>query len=145
MSRSDRILGAVCLLLGVALIWGATRIQTGFIVDPLGPQTFPIIIGCVLVIGSLWLLFKPDAPPQWPAPGRFLEVLGAAVVMLGYALALERLGFVITTAVAAALLGWRLGSPPLAAVLAGTGISLGIYAIFHLILGLSLATGPLGF
>jgi len=145
MIRSDRILGAVGLILGVAFIWGATLIETGFIVDALGPKSFPIIIGSVLVLGSGYVLVRPDPEPAWPALAGVLEILGAIVVLIGYALALEPVGFVISTAVAASLLSWRLGSSPLGGVLCGIGISVGIYVIFHLVLGLSLARGPLGF
>jgi putative tricarboxylic transport membrane protein len=145
MIRSDRILGAVGLILGVAFIWGATLIETGFIVDALGPKTFPIIIGSVLVLSAGYALVRPDPEPAWPALGGALEILGAVAVLVGYALALEPVGFVISTAVAAALLSWRLGSGPLGGALCGIGISAGIYVIFHLILGLSLARGPLGF
>ena len=55
------------------------------------------------------------------------------------------IGFVIATAFAAAYLAWRLGSSVLEAVAVGIGTSVGIYTIFHLVLGLSLARGPLGF
>lgn len=142
---SDRILGAVCLLLGVAFIWGAARVQVGFIVDPLGPRSFPVIIGIVLILGALFVLLRPDPEPQWPVLSRALEIIAAVAVLIGYALALEPVGFVIATAVAAALLSWRLGSTLGGAMMSGVGISVGIYTVFHLILGLSLAKGPLGF
>jgi putative tricarboxylic transport membrane protein len=145
MIRSDRILGAVGLILGVAFIWGATLIEVGFIVDPLGPQTFPTIIGSVLVLGSGYVLVRPDPQPAWPALGGALEIAGAVAVLVGYTYALEAVGFVISTAVAAALISWRLGSKPVWGAVTGLGISLGIYVVFHLILGLSLARGPLGF
>jgi putative tricarboxylic transport membrane protein len=65
--------------------------------------------------------------------------------MVAYALLLPVIGFVIATAVAAGFLTWRLGTSPLWSVAVGVLTSLGIYAVFHLILGLSLARGPLGF
>jgi putative tricarboxylic transport membrane protein len=142
---SDRLLGAIGLIVGVAFIWGATQIETGFIVDPLGPRSFPVIIGVVLALASLYILLRPDAEPEWPPLPRWLEIGAAVAVLVGYTLALEPLGFVIATAIASALLSWRLGSRPHWALVAGVGISLGIYAIFHLILGLTLAKGPLGF
>jgi putative tricarboxylic transport membrane protein len=142
---SDRILGAACLALAAAFVWGASGIETGFIVDPLGPRTFPIIIGSLLAIASAYVLLRPDPEPEWPVRGKALEIVGAVVVLIGYALALEPVGFVIATAVAAALLSWRLGSRPVWAAVSGLGISLGIYVVFHLVLGLSLAKGPLGF
>ena len=65
--------------------------------------------------------------------------------MIAYAMVLPRIGFVVATAVAAGLLGWRLGSGPVAAAVGGVAIAVGIYVVFHLILGLSLARGPWGF
>lgn len=142
---SDRLLGAIGLILGAAFIWNAAQIETGFIVDPLGPGTFPIIIGSVLTLTSLYILIKPDPEPEWPPAPRWLEIAAAAAVLIAYALTLEQLGFVIATAIAASLLSWRLGSALHWAAVSGIGISLGMYAVFHLILGLSLAKGPLGF
>lgn len=143
--KSDRLLGALGLILGLAFIWRATRIETGLIVDPLGPRSFPTLVGAVLALASLFILLRPGAEPEWPALPRWLEIAAAVAVLVGYTLALEPLGFVIATAIASALLSWRLGSSPLWALVSGVGISLGIYAIFHLVLGLSLARGPLGF
>ena len=57
---------------------------------------------------------------------------------------LPELGFLICTFVAGGYLSWRLGAPPLNAVFAGAVIAIGIYVVFHLILGLALARGPFG-
>jgi putative tricarboxylic transport membrane protein len=142
---SDRLLGVVCLALAAFLIWQATLIESGFIVDPMGPKAFPIIIGCVLGLAGLYPLLRPDPSPAWPnAPG-FLEIAIAVAVMVAYALLLPEIGFVLSTAIAASILGWRLGSGLFQAVIAGIVISVGIYLIFHLVLGLSLARGPWGF
>jgi putative tricarboxylic transport membrane protein len=65
--------------------------------------------------------------------------------MIAYAQVLPEIGFVASTAIAAAVLSWRLGSRPLNSVLAGIGIAAIIYVIFHTILGLNLARGPWGF
>jgi putative tricarboxylic transport membrane protein len=142
---SDRILGVVCLALAAFLIWRATLIEPGFIVDPLGPKAFPIIIGGVLGLAGLYPLFRPDPAPSWPPLKGFLEIAIAVVVMIAYALLLPDVGFVIATAVAAGILAWRLGCSLIQAVIVGISISIGIYVIFHLVLGLSLARGPWGF
>ncbi len=142
---SDRLFGGIALLLALAFIAGATQIQAALIFDSLGPRAFPIIIGVVLAISSCFLILRPDPEPDWPAARRVVEILLALVVMLAYAYLLEPLGFVIATAVAAGLLSWRLGAAPAIAGLTGVGISVGIYVVFHMILGLSLARGPLGF
>jgi len=142
---SDRILGVVCIALAAFLIWQSTLIELSFIVDPLGPKAFPMIIGGVLGIAGLYPLVKPDRAPVWPSASGFFEITVAVVVMTAYALLLPEIGFVISTAIAASILAWRLGSTPVHSVIAGLSISIGIYLIFHLILGLSLARGPWGF
>jgi putative tricarboxylic transport membrane protein len=91
------------------------------------------------------MIIRPDAEPEWPRFGKLVEILAAVAVMVAYAQFLPVAGFIIATAVASAYLAWRLGSGILAALIAGVLISVGIYVVFHLILGLSLARGPLGF
>jgi len=142
---SDRIFGGFCVLLALVYIFAASRIELSFISDPVGPKTFPMMIGGLVAVAGLVILLRPDPEPQWPALGRLGEVFAAVVLLFVYARLLPELGFVICTAVAAAFLSWRLGARPIEAILAGVAISLGIYAVFHLILGLSLARGPLGF
>jgi len=142
---SDRILGGVGLVLAAFYIWQAGLIQESFISDPIGPKAFPVIIGILLAAASLVIVLRPDPEPAWPAFSRLLEIGLAATVMLAYAQFLPLVGFVISTAVAAAYLAWRFGAGPARAAIAGVAISGGIFVVFHLILGLTLARGPLGF
>ena len=142
---SDRVFGLICILLAGFFIWQATQIETGFIVDPMGPRAFPIVVGVGLAAAAVYPIVRPDPRPHWPAAGRLLEIAFAVALMIAYAQVLPKLGFVGSTAIAAALLSWRLGSKPMTAALAGGAISILIYAVFHLVLGLSLARGPWGF
>lgn len=142
---SDRIFGGIGLALAIFFIWQATRIELSFISDPVGPTTFPIIIGVLMGISSLFILLKPDTTPEWPAVGRLLEIAISVGVMVAYAITLPDVGFVLATAVASAFLTWRLGTGPLWSLVVGALTSVGIYVVFHLILGLSLAKGPWGF
>lgn len=142
---SDRIFGVVGLLIAIGFAMAALSIEESFLSDAVGPSGFPLIVAVVLGLSSIVIALKPDAAPRWPGLGRLAELLAAVVVMVLYAEFLPVVGFVIATAVAAAYLSWRLGSGLLASVLTGVGSSLGIYVIFHLIFGLSLARGPLGF
>lgn len=142
---SDRIFGVVGLLLAIGFALSAFAIEESFLSDAVGPKAFPLIIATVLGLSSITIALKPDPEPQWPALPRLAEVLAAVVVMILYAELLPEIGFVIATAFAATYLTWRLGSGLIASVVTGIGTSLGIYVIFHLVLGLSLARGPLGF
>jgi putative tricarboxylic transport membrane protein len=140
----DRTLGVVGLLLSAFYIWQATRIELSFITDPVGPRAFPILIGLMLAVASLVIVLRPDAAPAWPEAARLIEIGLAAAVMVAYTYALPAFGFIIATALASGYLCWRLGTAPVASALTGIGIALGIYLVFHSILGLSLARGPIG-
>lgn len=142
---SDRVFGGIGLALACFFIWQATTIELSFISDPVGPRTFPIIIGIILGASSVIVVLKPDAAPEWPAFAKLFEIGMAIAAMVAYAILLPVLGFVIATALASAFLTWRLGTKPVSSVIAGIGTSVGIYVIFHLVLGLSLARGPFGF
>lgn len=142
---SDRILGGICVALAIFYVWAATQIRLSFISDPVGPRTFPTIVGILFGLSGLVLMLRPDPDPAWPNAGRLAEIAAAVILLAGYASLLPRFGFVATTAVTAGFLSWRLGARPAAAAFAGLAISVGIYVVFHLVLGLSLARGPWGF
>ncbi len=142
---SDRALGAACILLAAFYAYFAAQTQVGFMSDTLGPKAFPFIIAGVLALAGVYPLLRPDPEPDWPALGRILEIVFAAALMIAYTFALPEFGFVASTAVTAGLLSWRLTAKPLAAAVAGVAIAVGIYVVFHLVLGLSLARGPWGF
>lgn len=142
---SDRIFGTVVTLVALAYIASATQIQTSFLSDPVGPKTFPMLIGAVAAICGIIVVLRPDEDPEWPA----LQTLGALVlsviVLVCYAYALKPLGFLLPTAVTAAILSYQISPRPMPAALAGLGLSLGLFAIFKFALGLSLFALPAAF
>ena len=142
---TDRLFGLAALLLAGLMTWGASVIEESFIQDPLGPKAFPWVIAVVLAITGLFMIVKPDDDPEWPTRQKFLRIIWSVVAMVLYAELLPIVGFVVTTAAVAAFLAWQLGATLLQAAVGGVGISGGIYVVFHLVLGLSLARGPLGF
>jgi putative tricarboxylic transport membrane protein len=142
---SDRIFGFFGLALAAFYLWAASIIPDSFMVDVVGPRAFPYIVGAVLAICSLYILLRPDKEPEWPTLVNFIEIVFATAVMFLYAWALSKVGFAIATVFATAYLSWRLGTRPISALITGVATSAGIYVVFRLILGLSLAKGPLGF
>lgn len=142
---SDRIFGLFGVALAAFYLWAASIIPDSFMVDVIGPRAFPYIIGTVLAICSLYFLLRPDAEPDWPILANLIEILFATAVMFLYAWSLSKVGFAIATVFATAYLSWRLGTRPLNALITGIATSAGIYVVFRMILGLSLAKGPLGF
>ena len=142
---SDRIFGGLGLLFSVFYIWQATKVPDSFMVDVIGPRTFPYLLGGAMVLTCVAIVFKPDAEPHWPGAKALLEVAAAVVALWIYSIMLPELGFVFTTAIVTAVLTWRLGTSPVASLIFGVLASLSIFVVFKLVLGLSLARGPWGF
>jgi putative tricarboxylic transport membrane protein len=138
MLRSDRVFGAVVILGALIYVMSASQIATPFFSDPLGSRTFPIIIGCVAALCGAVMVLAPDDEPDWPE-GRSLAALAVATAFLvGYAYALKPLGFLLPTAVVAAVISYQISPRPKVAVLSGVLISIGLYLLFRYVLGLSL-------
>lgn len=139
---SDRVFGLVVILVALAYIASALQIQTSFMADPLGSKSFPILIGVVAVISGGVMVFRPDAEPEWPGLRTLLSLLVSVVVLVLYAYSLSPLGFLIPTAITASILSYQIEPRPVAAVLAGLGLSIGLFVVFKFILGLGLVALP---
>lgn len=139
---SDRIVGLVLVLLASGYGWIAGEYDTGFS-DPVGPAVFPRLLALVIGLLGLWLIFRPDPEPDW-SDSRTLGIQSVAVaLMLGYALLLVPVGFLIATTVLAAALAAMLGARPLPALASGALVSAGVYLLFTQGLELSLPAGKL--
>lgn len=141
----DRALGMVGIVLAIIYAIAALNIEESFISDPLGPKAFPLLIAALFGLAGLVMVLKPAQMPDWPQAAQLIEILLAAGVLYAYALILSFLGFSLSTFLASFYLSWRLGAQPLRAAIAGAVIAAGLYGLFHLILGLSLARGIVGF
>ncbi len=142
---SDRIFGGVGLLFAIFYIWQATLVQDSFMTDVVGPRTFPYILAVGLAIASMVIIVRPDSVAHWPAGRQLFELAMTIAVMGLYAWGLPSVGFILATSLATAYLTWRLGTSPVGSVVFGIGTAVGIYIVFKLLLGLSLAEGPWGF
>ena len=144
MAKSDRIFGLVVLVVALAYIASATQIETSFLSDPVGSKTFPIGIGVVASICALVMMIRPDDDPNWPAARTFGALAITIVALVIYAFLLKPLGFLIPTALLAAVLSFQLSPRPVQAVLTGTGLSIGLFIIFKYALDLGLVPFPKG-
>jgi len=142
---TDRLFGLVALFTGLTYVYAATGIQSGFLPDPVGSKTFPMLVGSVGALCGLLIALKPDRPdPVWPGARTLLALLIACLVLVGYAYALKPLGFLLPTAIAAGVLSYQIRPKPLAAVLTGLGLSGGLFVLFKYVLGLGLIAVPRG-
>jgi putative tricarboxylic transport membrane protein len=142
---SDRIFASICIALAVLMGWGATIIEESFIQDPLGPKAFPLVIAVVLAACGVAMFLRPDEDPVWPHRRKQIQLLWTIGAMILYVQFLPVVGFLVATAIGAGFLSWQLGASVKQACWGGFSISVGIYVVFKLILGLSLARGPFGF
>ena len=142
MIRSDRILGLVTVVTALAYIASAAQLETSFLSDPVGPKTFPFLIGGIFLLCGLVFLFRPDPDPVWPEAKSWLSLAAATIVLILYAYALKPMGFLVPTAIAAAILSYQIGPRVVPAILAGVGLSVGLFFVFKFLLGLSLFAFP---
>ncbi len=144
MRASDRIFGAVVVLGSLAYVASASQIAAPFFSDPLGSRAFPMAVGIVAAICGAMMVFSPDEDPEWPAMRSLLALAVATVLLVGYAYALRPLGFLLPTAIVSAVLSFQIAGRPVAAVLTGVGLSVGLWLLFRFVLGLSLQGLPAG-
>ena len=142
---SDRIFASICIALAVLMGWGATIIEESFIQDPLGPKAFPLVIAVVLAACGVAMFLRPDEDPVWPHRRKQIQLLWTIGAMILYVQFLPVVGFLVATAIGAGFLSWQLGASVKQACWGGFSISVSIYVVFKLVLGLSLARGPFGF
>ena len=135
---SDRIFGLVVLMTALAFIASATQIQTSFMSDPVGSKAFPMIVGAIAGLCGLIMMIRPDPDPEWPKGRTFIALIIAVVVLIGYAYALKPLGFLIPTAIAAAILSYQISPRIGPAIISGLGLSVGLFLLFKFALGLGL-------
>ncbi|MFN3274093.1 MAG: tripartite tricarboxylate transporter TctB family protein [Paracoccus sp. (in: a-proteobacteria)] len=144
MIRGDRIFGAFMLVVALGYILSARSIATSFMSDPVGPRVFPYLVAAVVIISALVMILRPDPDEEWPA-GPMVGQLGLALVVLaGYSQAISPLGFLIPTTVVAGILSWQIGGNPMRSALTGLGLSVGLFVLFRIILGLGLRGLPEG-
>ncbi|MEZ5911286.1 MAG: tripartite tricarboxylate transporter TctB family protein [Paracoccaceae bacterium] len=142
MIRTDRIFGAVVIVVALAFIASAYNLPPGNIFDKLGPKAFPIIVGIGLILSAGFVVLKPDTEPDWPALSSLLSLGFATLVLLAYAYSLKPLGFLLPTAIAAGILSYQIEPRAARAAAIGVGLSVGLYVVFKYALGLGLVALP---
>ncbi|MEZ4661974.1 MAG: tripartite tricarboxylate transporter TctB family protein [Caldilineaceae bacterium] len=142
---TDRIAGLFLLIFAVAYTWQASTLKSSLPADPLGPGAFPLILGILLAICSVWMILRPDPNPTWPPVASWVQmsiIIGSLVV---YANIMRPVGFVIATALEMIVLALIFKGPPVKSLLASLGTALFLYFLFDYGLALNLPNGLLPF
>ena len=138
----DRIGAVAMLVFGVVWAW----IGRGYAMQSRdggpGAGVLPTALGVIIAVLALVSLLRPEVDRiELPQIKRILLILAA---LAGYALLLEPLGYVITTALLLGVLLMAFAErkhwwQPVAAI----AVSFGTYAIFRLVLSVPLPPDPL--
>lgn len=143
---AERFSALVVIAVGVAACVLARRLpaQTGF---GLGPAFLPFWIGVVLAACGLWLCARPanSTEGSWPSPRGLARAGAGFVAILFYVLALEPLGYFLSTSgfLIGGMLLLELGRP-FRALIFGFGSSFFLLIIFRIWLRVPLPGGLLG-
>ena len=139
---SDRLTGA--LFAAIAVWYGYTaQFYTMDFADPLGPSAFPQVLAVPFGLLAVYLMLRPDPDPEWVLGGRLVKQAGIIALLIVYSQVLGIFGFVLSTAVLAALLSLSLGARPIPAILSGAASGVGFFFMFDRLFELPLPTGTL--
>ena len=126
---SDRILGAACIAVGVAMAWAAKDYAAPISYEPVGPRAFPLLLAALMAAGGVWLLIRPGENDRWlhEVPLRPGSTGCCAIA-------------VMTVPV-----GMAFGGSALQSLGGGIGLGLISYFLFDKVLDVVLPTGVLSF
>lgn len=137
----DRIVGAAIFMIAASAFWIARDYEAAF-GDPLGPAAFPCAVAVVMAVLSLGLIFRPDPNPEVQSATALMHQAATLAVLIGYVLALEPLGFPLSTALATSGLSLLFGARLWKAAVTGVVAGLALFTIFDRLLGLPLPFAP---
>ena len=146
MLTTDRVAGGALVILSLIVLWESRRLPLGSLRTP-GPAFMPVALAAVLLcFGALLVVLASKAPAlasvgwtEWRHAVAILAVCAFA------ALALERLGFRITVAVALAfLLGAVERRGTIFTVVFSVAFAGGAFLLFDTFLRVPLPRGPFG-
>jgi len=146
--RADVVAATVLLAVAALYYQQSFFVVRGFATDRLGPTFVPRLLAGALAVLALTLLARAlggRSDPTPPPAARIEVLLTILALLVGYAVVMPKLGFLLATpgflAAVLAALGIR---EPLAVVGAAVGMTAILYLAFGRLLGVLLPTSPFG-
>ena len=141
---ADRIFAGVLFLVAIGYtIIAFTVIRAPFQYDPLGPESWPRILGIVSIPCCLFILAKP-AVSSLGLPAKTWGRLAALIVMLlVYSYLFQPLGFILATFAFCLALSLMLGARLVTGLTFSAGIGIVGYFVCTKLLELNLPAGVL--
>ncbi len=138
---ADRILGAALIALGLGAAWSAMQLEVPFAADPLGPSPFPATVALVMALCGFGMLVRPVH--GFAMPERSFAPPLLVLAMVGYALLMVPLGFMVASALMATAVALLFGARALAAGVVGVTTAVSLWLLFDKLLDLPLPKGIL--
>ena len=136
-------------LLAVLAVSGGYFLVAAFLIeariqyDPLGPESWPMILGALLFVAAGVRICLPIGARFELARGPALRVGAVLAALMGYALLFERAGFVLSTWTFCSVTTLVLGARPIGALVFGGSVAVVVYLVFTRLLDLNLPAGLL--
>lgn len=131
--------------LGAAVLAVTRSIPRGGLADDPGPAFLPTVAGLGLVVCGAWLMWRRDPHDGLPRGAGLLRVGGTALLVLGYLLLIEPMGFITATALFLAAEMWLIGvRRRYVLLLLPVLLSAGVYLMFRYGLEVPLPATQLG-
>lgn len=145
----ERIFSGVMLVVTLILIsmaWGYTAPVS---YDPIGPRPYPMLILCLLALGTASIAFRPAKfmdiiDMGWTKPIVKNLVL-CTVAMTVYAVLFEWLGYILATFIMAWSIGMLFGGQKVKTAISSIVMAVLTYLLFDKALDVSLPLGLLSF
>ncbi|HSF02541.1 MAG TPA: tripartite tricarboxylate transporter TctB family protein [Solirubrobacterales bacterium] len=146
-TRGDRVVGAVLVCFGLALLALTLGLPAATEADPVGPRGFPGLLGLVILACGVALVLWPRAEPDAAERGALAPrpLLGAVALTALYLAILEPAGYLLATPpYLAGLLLVQDGRVPVRTfLLTALGVPTVLYALFAVAMRVPLPMGPL--
>lgn len=141
---ADRIVAALLLLVAVGYtVIAFTVIRAPFQYDPLGPESWPQLIGIAAILCLLYILVRPDVASFDVTQRTAIRILVLVCMLFAYGWAFQPLGFIFSTWLFCFGLSMMLGSRPVAATVFGGIAGIAGYIVCTVLLDLNLPAGLL--
>ena len=138
----DRAFGIFLLLVGAYVIYGGLALEVPLSYDPLGPKTFPVILGILLSALSVFIIAKPEKA-HFPEGATRLNTVFIVVLLVVYSSSFNYLGFLLSTALLVFFISKIFQGTTKQALGSAVGVSLSVYALFGILLEVPLPAGIL--
>jgi len=138
----DRLFTVVALVLsGIYGYFAFFDLSAPIQYDPLGPEGWPRVLTVTALVLCLALLRSPGERVFAASGATIGRVSLAALMLAGYAIVFEWLGFALSTSMFSAAMARLLGATAVRAIAFGVIAGVGLYAVAVHLFGLNLPAG----